>query len=156
TKAVQAALRFWGPAREGASDQYGHLLKLLRPDFDLIPSLQTRINSLQQEYVQLAERQYELLAGAERNRRILCLGGAGSGRTLLALETARRSAADGSNVVVTCRSTGLARLLAASASEGVKVIPFEQLDDVSPPCDVLIVDEAQDLMDLDSYLQLND
>jgi hypothetical protein len=156
TTAVQAALRFWGPSRKGASDQYGHLLKLLRPDFDLIPSLQTRISSLQQEYVQLAERQYELLAGAERNRRILCLGGAGSGKTLLALETARRSAADGSNVVVTCRSKGLARLLAASASKGVKVVPFEQLYEVSPPCDVLIVDEAQDLMDVDSYLQLND
>lgn len=156
-QALSTARRYWldkhrVPPRGRA---YGDLMRVLRPDFDRVPSLAARVNSIEEDYVRFADRQYELLLAAERNPRIVCTGGAGSGKTLLAIETARRAATGGEKVLVTCRSAVLADLIDdALAGTGAHCIPFErtgQLDAV----DVLVVDEAQDLMDLGSYTALD-
>ncbi|MGY1810174.1 NERD domain-containing protein [Blastococcus sp. SYSU D00669] len=141
------------PVRGGA---YQDLLRVLRPDFDWVPTLGAVGPRLEQEYVRLAERQYDLLVGAERNRRVVCIGGAGSGKTLLAAETARRAASSGASVLVTCRSTRLAELLGNRlVGTGVEVTPFGRLHARAEPVDVLVVDEAQDLLDIDSLLVLD-
>jgi len=57
------------------------MARALRPDFDRVPSLAARVKSIEEDYVRFADRQYELLLAAERNRRIVCTGGAGSGPT---------------------------------------------------------------------------
>lgn len=134
---------------------YQELVRILRPDFDWVPTLGAAAPQLEQEYVRLADRQYDLLIGAERHQRVMCLGGAGSGKTLLAAETARRAASSGARVLVTCRSKRVADVLAARLSDaGVTVVPFARLDS-APPADVLVVDEAQDLLDVESLLQLD-
>ncbi|UOY01883.1 NERD domain-containing protein [Blastococcus sp. PRF04-17] len=141
------------PVRGGG---YGDLMRVLRPDFDWVPTLGALGPQLEQEYVRLAERQYDLLVGAERNRRVLCVGGAGSGKTLLAAETARRAASAGASVLVTCRSPRLAELLQGRLDgTGASVMPFHRLDPSRAPADVLVVDEAQDLFDVDSLLVLD-
>ncbi|WP_198597969.1 nuclease-related domain-containing DEAD/DEAH box helicase [Blastococcus atacamensis] len=142
------------PVRGGA---YGDLMRVLRPDFDWVPTLGAFGPRLEQEYVRLAERQYDLLVGAERHKRVLCVGGAGSGKTLLATETARRAACTGASVLVTCRSPRLAELLHARLDgTGATVVPFDRLDASTTPADVLVVDEAQDLLDVDSLLVLDE
>jgi hypothetical protein len=143
-------------SRPVAGGAYGDLLRVLRPDFDWVPTLGLVGPQLEQEYVRLADRQYDLLIGAERQDRILCLGGAGSGKTLLAVETARRAASSGAHVVVTCRSERLADVLASRLDgTGATVVPFGRLGSV-PPADVLVVDEGQDLLDVDSSLVLDE
>jgi hypothetical protein len=141
------------PVRGGA---YQDLLRVLRPDFDWVPTLGAVGPSLEQEYVQLAERQYDLLVGAERHPRLICVGGAGSGKTLLAAETARRAASSGASVLVTCRSARLAEILGRRlAGTGIDVATFDRLHARPAQVDVLVVDEAQDLLDIDSMLVLD-
>ncbi|MDG4836927.1 NERD domain-containing protein [Micromonospora sp. WMMD967] len=157
-KALEESRRFWKlrarrPVRGGA---YRELLRVLRPDFDRLPTLRSSMVNLESEYVRLADRQYDLLLGAERNRRVLCIGGAGSGKTLLAVETARRAARQGYRVMLTCRSEPLARMLR------------EQLRDTDVICvsfddalgggtvDMLVVDEAQDILNVESLLELDE
>jgi hypothetical protein len=52
--------------------------------------------------VSLTENQYEILDALDGNQRLLVIGGAGTGKTLLAIEEARRLAAQGLRVLVTC------------------------------------------------------
>jgi hypothetical protein len=157
TRTLAAARRYWLDKhhRVPSGRAYGELLRVLRPDFDRVPSLAARAQSLEEDYLRFAGRQYELLMAAERNPRIVCSGGAGSGKTLLAVETARRAAADGSSVLITCRSGALARLIGqALAGSGARCVPVDQTTGLDP-VDVLVVDEAQDLMDLETYARLD-
>ncbi|MEU8143018.1 NERD domain-containing protein [Nonomuraea sp. NPDC048901] len=156
-QALRRARIFWHQrvGRRVRGGAYRQLLNVLRPDFDRVPTLAARVVGLEQEYVQLAERQYDLIIGLESNDRIVCNGGAGSGKTLLAVETARRAAASGCKVILTCRSALLAGVLAdALANCGVVCGALADLNG-TPPADVLIIDEGQDLMDVDSLLQLD-
>jgi hypothetical protein len=57
--------------------------------------------------------------------------------------------------VVTCRSEGVADVLGARLlGTDVTVLPFARLESV-PTAEVLVVDEAQDLMDVESLLRLD-
>jgi hypothetical protein len=157
-QALRRARQFWHqrlghPVRGQA---YKGLLAVLRPDFDRVPSLASRIPGLEDQYVRLAEHQYDLLLVAESNPRIVCTGGAGSGKTLLAVETARRAAHEGATVLLTCRSPGLTILLRnATTGTGVICRAIEELDGLTP-VDMLVIDEAQDLMDVESLLKLDE
>jgi len=72
--------------------------------------------------VALDGRQLELLDLVADNARMLVRGGAGTGKTLLAAEAARRRAAVGERVLLLCFTLGLARWLALSlANAGVEV-----------------------------------
>lgn len=156
-RALDRSRQFWRAksVNRAHADLYQDLLRVLRPDFDRIPSLSSRTNALEYEYVKLAERQYELLQAAEGNDRIVCTGGAGSGKSLLAVEAARRAEAKGQRVLLTCRSHRLADTLAERLRDtSVACMPLSRADGL-PPFDVLIVDEAQDLMDTDSYVALD-
>ncbi len=156
-RALNRSRQYWRAKSDNRThaDLYQDLLRVLRPDFDRIPSLGSRTNALECEYVKLAERQYELLQAAEGNDRIVCTGGAGSGKSLLAVEAARRAAAKGQRVILTCRSHLLAKALAGMLRDtSVACMPLSRADGL-PPYDVLFVDEAQDLMDTDSYVALD-
>ncbi|HYD51145.1 MAG TPA: nuclease-related domain-containing protein, partial [Gemmatimonadaceae bacterium] len=61
---------------------------------------------------QLTHDQSQLLAGMLRaQRRLVVVGAAGSGKTFVALETARRRAREGERVALLCYSRGLGRYL---------------------------------------------
>jgi len=76
----------------------------IRGSFDLVPSLGTRSRTISTQLESLTEEQYEGLDWVETSPRLLLAGGAGTGKTLLALEIARREALRGSNVLLTCQS----------------------------------------------------
>lgn len=82
------------------------------------------------QMVTLTERQFSVLGGLARNRRTLITGGAGTGKTLLALEKAKRLARDqGFRTLLTCFNLPLAAYLRAS-SEGLPnltVMNFHEL-----------------------------
>lgn len=75
------------------------LLDFLRGDFDLIPPLGARADESIRHLVSLEKEQYSILDGLELvpdprdpNPRFIIQGGAGTGKTLLAAEVARREA----------------------------------------------------------------
>lgn len=89
----------------------------LRGDFDLRPSLRARIRSTTDELLTLTQEQYRILDGLEENDRVVVRGGAGTGKTLLAIEEARCNIAKGRRVALICSSELLGRHL-ANAAEG--------------------------------------
>ncbi len=70
----------------------------------------------------LTERQYEVLDLARRIPRIEVVGGPGTGKTWLAVEQARRWAADGMRVALVCYSRGLSTWIARRVAQLPKAV----------------------------------
>ncbi|MCU7730919.1 NERD domain-containing protein/DEAD/DEAH box helicase [Actinoplanes sp. KI2] len=120
-----------------------------RPDFDRSPGLHARASALDQSFDRLTAEQFDRLDIVTDNARVLCAGGAGTGKTFLAVDVARRRRMSGADVIFTCRSEVLAAFVARRLhGSGVRVVPFERLAQVAP-AEYLVVDEAQDLMSLE-------
>ncbi|MGI5353386.1 NERD domain-containing protein [Streptomyces sp. CA-250714] len=156
-RGIERATRHWRSQNKWAgpipSSLRKKMLEAIRPDFDLVPNVRARLTDLEVTFERLTSEQLEKLDEFEANKRLILTGGAGTGKTFLAAEAARRGSAHGS-VLFTCASTTLAthmeRILADKA---IAVLPYERLDEVRGRVfDQLIVDEAQDLMNLDSLL----
>jgi hypothetical protein len=76
-------------------------------------SLGTRARLAAERRFELDEAQLSALDGLLENDRVLISGGAGSGKTLLAAEAARRHAAEGKKVLLLCFTAPLRTWLAA-------------------------------------------
>ena len=82
----------------------------------------------QEQRLSLDPTQLETLDGLLENERALVQGGAGSGKTLIAVETARRLAAAGQRVLFLCFTVPLQKWLAARLQEsGVDVVTVSGL-----------------------------
>ena len=93
------------------SKDISELKKFLRPDFELIEPLHEVLSKLEDSAVQLTEDQYKYLDIATANKRVLCSGGAGTGKTFLAAELARRLGDEDTSVAFVCKSNWLRRYL---------------------------------------------
>ena len=67
------------------------IAKTLRPLIDCIAPLKSFIKSSEDDIISLTEEQYACLDDIELNEQIVITGGAGTGKTLIAVEDARRS-----------------------------------------------------------------
>ena len=74
----------------------------LRPDFELIAAKGASIERIEEKLLRLTQEQYARLDELEANPRCLFEGAAGTGKTLLALEYARRASSNGSKVALLC------------------------------------------------------
>jgi len=127
----------------------------LRPEVEVAMALHGQVAELAERVDALTADQMRLIDAVADNPRILCSGGAGTGKTFLALELARRWAADGAQVLLACQSPwlrhwlaerfavpNLSVALAAKAAVAARRAGVERFD-------ALIVDEGQDLLRLD-------
>lgn len=160
-RALDRARRYWLPKNRGVDrmiprDVRRQLERAIRQDFERIPTLAARSRELDESFKRLTEEQYTFIDVFSENPRTYCTGGAGSGKTFLAAEAARRWATSG-KVLVTCRSLGLTVFLKrVLAHEGITVADFGSLASMeSDSYDMLIVDEAQDLMTFDQLDRLD-
>lgn len=94
------------------------LVSLLSPSWDLRSLLATEIEDEQRELTHLTEEQFVILDFLGRHRRAAISGCAGSGKTTLAVEKARRLAEQGFHVLLTCFNVNLAEFL-----RGDKTLP---------------------------------
>ena len=76
--------------------------RFLRPDFEMVVARSMLIGRTEARIVRLTEEQYARLDELEANPRCLFEGAAGTGKTLLALEYARRADRAGSKVILVC------------------------------------------------------
>lgn len=140
-------------------DEVAEIVRALRPDFDRVPPLGHRASELDVQMTALTAEQYEKLDAIERAPRIVIEGGAGTGKTFLAVETARRHAAEGQRVLLTCESPVLSRYIRRMCPEkGVSVLDFASLrlqGQSDDPYEVLVVDETQDILELESLAVLD-
>ena len=100
------------PDRISATD-IRTIVRVLRPDYDLVPRVRDLVAESKRELVALSSSQYSVLEYAldSRNERILCPGPAGTGKTMLALEATRRLAQSGQSVLLLCFNRVLAEHL---------------------------------------------
>ncbi|WFG36263.1 DUF2075 domain-containing protein [Candidatus Lucifugimonas marina] len=103
--------------------------KFLAPSFELSPKWGQMLGAAEQEIVRLTETQFNVFEAIGRNRRIAVYGGAGTGKTLLAIEKARRSAAQGLRTLFTCFNRPLRDELARKIgeSEFLEILTFHQV-----------------------------
>lgn len=90
--------------------------------------------------------QARVLASLSRNQRMMILGGAGTGKSLVLVEGAKHEAAAGKSALITFHSPELLKFfLPRVEGHRVDVIPFGKLTG-ERTYDAVFVDEAQDLM----------
>ena len=88
--------------------QADRIAEYLCGGFTGIVSVGASLRHMEEKVVSLTEEQYERLDSLEANARCLVHGGAGTGKTMLALEYARRAEADGARVLFVCANRYLA------------------------------------------------
>ena len=142
--------------RELSGDEIHEIHMALRPTFEVSPALSSRVDSIIRKMVSLTDSQYTIVDAADDCQRLICTGGAGTGKTLVAIEVARREAAKGKRVGFI--SSGVlfgAYLKQALAPDGVEFLGLEpmlgsaQLLGNDRRFDCLVLDEAQDMMNFD-------
>jgi hypothetical protein len=113
---VPEILRFWRGAHPAPSPLAAHEYKrfrreLLHPTIQLAASVGARIQLDREALVRLSHEQVATIQGFAHNRRLRVLSGAGTGKTIVAVEAARTLAAEGRNVLFLCFNNALARHL---------------------------------------------
>jgi len=96
---------------EPTNKQCGQIVEVLRPDFEFFepPKLQAIRRS--DEIKRYTQEQFGALDSMEANPRVIFTGPAGTGKTLLAIEAARRSGATGKRILLLCFNRLLGRWL---------------------------------------------
>ena len=135
------------------------LQEYLRPEIDGPSSeadvlLLDQVEDARRRVEQFTDDQMRMADVAEANMRVLCAGGAGTGKTFLAERLAQRWAEAGAQVALVCRSPWLRHFLAARLS--MPGLTVSLIDGVRLDCrraglerfDALIVDEGQDLFEM--------
>lgn len=112
--------------RPGA-DRLQVLNELLAKSFNLRTPLGIELTYQDERLIELTEQQMQVLDMLSFQRRATICGCAGSGKTMLAMEKARRLAAEGFDVLLTCFNVQLAEHLTSRAPDSVSVFHFHGL-----------------------------
>lgn len=126
------------------------LRKRLFGEFTRMPVIDAQRGAVIEEQNRATAGQARVLAALARNPRVLVYGGAGTGKSLVLVEAAKQEEDQGKSVLITFRSPALTRFFAPHVEgRGIDLIPFEELPDAKS-YDVVLVDEAQDMMTADA------
>ena len=138
--------------KELTKDEIDQISSFLRPDFEKVPSLHMQIKETSQTIETLTQEQYEKIDGIIDNERCVIIGGAGTGKTFLAMAAALYHAARNEKVLITTRSPYLANYLRSNRNtDNIDIMDIQQIIDkkLDIKFDVIIIDEGQDLCQLD-------
>ena len=116
--------RRYGSRKRLEPKEITRLVDAIRGDFHLAASLRATVHGIERELLRLTEEQALSLESCEDNRTMVVTGGAGTGKTILAAEEARRRAAKGGRVLFCVFSKGLAEHLRTILVDTVDVDVF--------------------------------
>ena len=163
-KWLERFIRYWrakDTRKTAATPSYLNVLQQhLRPDFEAVLPLHVSAHEVETRIARLTEDQLRLIDVVEANPRVICSGGAGTGKTMLALELAKRWGASGMKTALACHSPWLKRFLERNAVPGLIVSLAESIHVAAKRVgiekfDALIVDEGQDILNMDALAQLD-
>lgn len=102
---------------------------LLRGDFHVVPSMHLEFQHVEQKMLELTEEQFDVLDIAVDNPRVIVQGGAGTGKSLLAMEMARKYAAKQKKVLYICYNHNMAEYarLSLDKTEYITVSTYHSL-----------------------------
>lgn len=147
--------------RQPSSDLIQKLRGYLRPEFEAVIPLHVQARETEERVVALTEDQMVLVDVVAANPRVMCSGGAGTGKTFMAMELARRWTAQEMNVALVCQSPWLKHYLETRFS--LPMLTVTLAESIKMACrregidgfDALIIDEGQDLCDMESLDRLD-
>jgi hypothetical protein len=113
---VRGAYAYWARGKSTRSPpspkKWKHFLEhLLHPEIRMVHTLGADLELETQRFHQLTEEQSRAIRGLTSNRRLRITGGAGTGKTVVAMELARSLALQGQRVLLLCYNRYLARHL---------------------------------------------
>lgn len=137
------------------------LNQALRPEFEAVIPLHVDVARTEEQIARLTEDQMTAVDTIHANKRVMISGGAGTGKTLLAMETARRWAGEGLAILLACRSSWLLKFLESRFLVPGLVACQPEAAAISArragvdAFDALIIDEGQDMLNMESLEPLN-
>lgn len=171
-QAIQKAFAYWHnrfPGRGGVSTEKAQrILAALAPTFDFVRSVRQTLDEREEELVQLTREQARIVEFLDEQSHAAVHGAAGTGKTLIAIEKARRLASPNEPLLFLCYNSALKDHLRQNHSlanvhfatfdgfvreiigpngtlkEAENDLVIYLLDDGSLPYTHLIIDEAQD------------
>lgn len=169
---IGRAFAFWASLykhKSSVSNEVAkHVFDTLAPTLSLVPSVRQRIDETEERLVRLTDEQTRIISFLDDQAHAAIVGPAGTGKTLLAVEKARRLASSSEPVLFLCYNAalrdhlsrnhqlpnvryhnfhGLAREVAGpggTLNEAVDTLLEHLADDETLPYDHLVLDEAQD------------
>lgn len=103
--------------------------KLFAPSIDLRVQMGTEITHINNNLITATEQQLHVLKALSNFSRLLVTGGAGSGKTILAMMLAKQHAKQGKRVLFTCYNRSLAQRIAFDLQhdQNITVLSFHEL-----------------------------
>ena len=92
----------WEPLVRLDKEQLDQVKRALSPDVVIRRFLKDRVQEIGSELDELTDRQFESLQLLRRQRKAMIVGGAGTGKTVIAVARARQLAADGFRTLMLC------------------------------------------------------
>jgi hypothetical protein len=130
---IDAAFAYWGDDASSFTPLGRRGLDVLREvfarSFIVTPQVSSQLAEQEVRRLILTNDQVRILDFLRSHRRVAVSGGAGTGKTVLALEKARRLASEGFKTLLTCYNRQLADYLSTicSATPNLDVMSFHQL-----------------------------
>lgn len=130
---VEQAFRYWSNDAPGHAPLGRRGVEVVRDLFartvTVAPLVSSRLAEQEARRVTLTNDQVRVLDFLQSHRRVAVSGGAGTGKTVLALEKARRLASEGFRTLLTCYNRQLADHLASlcASAPNLEVMSFHQL-----------------------------
>lgn len=114
-KAIDGLYEFWG--KQIGCQSFNRkcelsILKILAPEFGAVPSFRASMEARERQFVRLTTEQTRIFDFLEEQDSAVISGPAGSGKTVMALECARRISEAGGVVIFICFNSALRRFLA--------------------------------------------
>ena len=132
-KWIDSVFAYWG-ANARTATPLGHrgvavIRNVFSRSFEVAPLVSSRLGEQESRRIVLTQEQMRVLDFLGSHRRVAVRGGAGTGKTVLAIEKARRLADQGFRTLLTCYNRQLADHLARLCADtaGLDVMSFHQL-----------------------------
>ena len=98
------------------------IAEVLRPNFELTISPRSRVKKMKDDLIAFTAEQYAALDTLEANDRILFRGPAGTGKTLLAIEAAKRASKSNKKVLLICFNRLLKEWISAQLEQAYPTV----------------------------------
>lgn len=124
-EAISECFNYWAkkyPLQKLNSSQFQKIIFNLCPHFHVVPKLKIRIGELEKSYIQLTKQQTVLLDFLEEQKTAVIHGLAGTGKTVIAMEKAKRLAAKQETILFLCFNSFLRDMLRSNNEESNIII----------------------------------